>query len=367
MLKAGFALLMGVLNAAYDDTTGPLPGMIAGGQSDEYLTDVAVDAMQNDDEFITPTAFPIVQVENEAGKIKVWDRGSLIRPEMRLHSYGDRPVVGGYKTKKASYDTEHYSLQKNIAPSDVAASRRDPMRPMADAATYLAGQARLNLDLRYANTAFHEDAGWAWRYQGVSSNPNRAADTPEFLQLDQPGANPAELIRGRIERFRRFTGKKPNLLQLGVDVYASLVFNEDITDRVKYVQRGVADLDLLAAFFDVARVQIVSGVVNDAEEGQDDNIEYICDPKGMLLMYVAPNPSRETPSAGYTFNWENLYRAFEGDQERILNELALIRRGYNAETGNRWVQVHTAASSNIVAPDLGMWFSDVVSTSQSDW
>ena len=359
--------LMGVLMMAYDDTTGPLPPMIAGGQSDEFLTDIAVDAMQNDDEFITGDAAPVIPVENESGKIKTWDRGSLLRPEMRRHSYGDRPVVATYKTGRSGYDTEHWSLQKNIAPSDVAASRRDPMRPLEDAALYLAGQARLNLDIRFANRAFHAGAGWAWQYQGVASNPNKAADTPEFLQFDQVGANPAQFIRGRIQRMALMTGKRPNRLFIGEDVYNTLTFNEDIVDRIKYVQEGVADLALLARFFNVTTVKVVGGTFNDAEEGQEDDFEYIFDSKGMLLTHVAPRPSREIPSAMYNFVWENLYRAFEGDNERILNELALIRRGYNDETGNRWVQVHTASDVNITAPDLGMWIGNATGTSFGDY
>lgn len=352
------------LAMSYNDTSGPLPPMQAIGV-DPFLTEIAVQDLQADGEFIAPTIFPIVPVDSQYGQFKVWDRGSLLRPEFRDHAYGDRPVQGSYRTKSGTYGTVHRSLEKPLAPSD-RASAADPLQPERDATAYLTTQARLDLDLRWASTYFKSGV-WAWQYHGVASNPNQGAATPEFLQFDQAGVNPAQFIRGRAERMRRMTGTKPNVLVLGVDAYAALVFNEDITDRVKYVQKGIADIDLMAAFFDVQKVVVAGGVSNAAAEGLPDDFRYAVDPKGMLLCYAAPRPSKDVPSAGYSFNWRRLYQAFEGDQNQVLNDLALIRRGYNAQTGVRWVQAHTAVGLEVVAPDLGMYFDNVVGSSPSGW
>jgi hypothetical protein len=369
MNRLTLALSMGPLMAAagnYDSTNGPLPPAFAAGQTDAYLTDLAVADMQADQDFLAPQIFPVVPVGTQHGKFKVWDRGSLLRPEFRAHAYGDRPVQGSWKTNDASYGCEHRSLEKPLAPSDRASSR-DPLQPEQDATNYLTTQARLDIDLLWTQAYFRPEAAWSWKYQGVASNPNRTAGTPEFLQFDQPGVNVAQVIRGRVERMALMTGRRPNVLVLGSDVYASLVFNPDIVDRVKYVQQGIADKDLMAAFFNVEKVLVAGGVYNAAPEGLADSFKYLVDPKGMLLCYAAPRPSKETPSAGYMFIWERLYEAFEGDQNRVLNEMALIRRGYDDRSGVRWVQAHTAIGLEVVAPDLGMYFKDVVTASASDW
>lgn len=365
MLFNRFAL-MGALMMAYDGTTGPLPPVHQGGRTDGYLTDLAVADAEADQDFLTPQVFPTVNVNFASGDFDVWDRGTLLRPEFRDHAYGDRPVQAHTKKKDGHYRTTHRSLERAIDPEDRASSR-NPMQPEEDAALYLAGQARLDIDLRFIEGFMKKGAGWAFEYTGVASNPNTAADSPEFLRFDQPGVNVAQFIRARARRMQLMTGRKPNRLILGSDVAAALAFNEDIVDRVKYVQKGVADLDLLAGFFDVDRVLDATGVYNAALEGQDDDFRHIVDPRSMLLTYAAPRPSRNVPSGGYTFVWDNLYTKFKGENERIGDGMALIRRGYDDRSGVDWVQAHTAVGMNIVAPDLGMLFTDVVEAAASDW
>ena len=47
----------------------------------------------------------------------------------------------------------------------------------------------------------------------------------------------------------------------------------------------------------------------------EENMQFICDPKGALLAYAAPNPAIDEASAGYTFAWDMLgngqYLAFD--------------------------------------------------------
>lgn len=365
MLKNNI-LLMGALMMAYDDTTGPLPPQHQGGRTDGYLTDLAIDDTEADQEFLAPTVFPTVNVNLASGEFDVWDRGGLLRPEFRDHAYGDRPVQAHTRKEKGNYRTTHRSLERAIDPEDRASSR-NPMQPEEDATLYLNQQARTDIDLRFIEGFMRADAGWAFNYTGVATTPNTALDSPEFLRFDQAGVNVAQFIRSRARRMKLMTGRKPNRLILGSDVAAALAFNEDIVDRVKYVQKGVADLDLMAGFFDIERVMDATGVYNAAMEGKDDEFKFIVDPRSMLLTYAAPRPSRNTPSGGYTFVWDNLYSKFKGEQERIGSGMALIRRGYDDRSGVDWVQAHTAVGMNIVAPDLGMFFSDVVEASASDW
>lgn len=352
------------LAMSWNDTSGPTPAQYATG-IDPFLTEIAVQDLQADQDFITPQIFPIVNVDAPAGSFKVWNRGSLLRPEFRDHAYGDRPVLASYKTDQGVYSTVHRSLGKAITPTD-RASAFDPLEPEKGAVSFITTQARLDIDLRWTD-AYFKDGVWSWQYQGVNASPDTSADTPEFLQFDQPGVKVAQFVRGRAERMRRMTGTKPNVLVVGADVHACLIFDEDIVDRVKYTQKGIADADLLAAFFDVQRYIVAGGVHNDAKEGQADTFEYNVEPDGMLLCFAAPRPSKDVPSAGYTFNWRRLHQAFEGEQNPILNELAIIRRVYNSESGNIIIQGHHATGINIVAPDLGMYFKNVVGKTYSGY
>ena len=346
----------------YGGVSGPLPEHFSDG--DTYLSERTVEGMLNNNRFIAPQVFPIVSVQTQYGQIKTWERGSLLRHEMRLHAYADRPVQANYEPgTPQAYICEHWSVERPIAPVDRASSR-DPLRPEKDAQAYVQKQAELNTDLRWAKAAFNPNA-WAWNYKGVETNPSNASDSPEFLRFDQAGAESViATLRGKRERMALMTGEEPNVLVMGVDVYNYLTVSDaDILERIKYTQRGVATLDLLAELFEVPKIVVARNVVNDAKEGLPANYRYVFPTKGMLLMHAATNPSLETASGGYLTVWERLYERFEGDQTRVLNDLALIRRGYDSRSGVRWVQGHTATGISVVAPDLGMFFEDVVSTS----
>lgn len=360
------AHLMGPLMMSYDQTTGPLPASNDGFTADQYLTDMAIDDTANDQEFLTPQVFPRLDVGRSSGDFDVWDRGSMLRPEFRDHAYGDRPNIAHVKKGKGNFRVAHRSLERVVDPEDMA-SVRNPLQPEEDAALYLAGQMRMDIDLRFVSSVMAPGAGWAFQYQGVDANPSTTEDTPEFMQFDQPGVNVAEFIRGRARRMKQMTNRKPNRLLLGSNVAAALAFNEDIVDRVKYVMKGVADFDLMAGFFDVEKVFDASGVYNKALEGQEDDFQYIVDPNSMLLTYAAPRPSRLNPSGGYTFVWNNLYTKFPDDQEQVEGGLGLMRRGRDSRSGVRWVQCHHAVDTQVVAPDLGMFFKDVVSAAANDW
>ena len=45
---------------------------------------------------------------------------------------------------------------------------------------------------------------------------------------------------------------------------------------------------------------------NKAEEGQPDDMDFICESDGALMCYVTNSPQIDEPSAGYIFTWDML-------------------------------------------------------------
>lgn len=365
MFKLNNHLLLGALMAPtdggpYASTSGPLPAQYSGGRLDPYLTNIAIADLQADQDFMAPNTFPILNVAGQGGRYSVWDRGSLLRPEMRRKAYGDRPVQGGYKKKNDSFWCETNALEKVVDPQDIA-NALDPLEPLEGATNYLTLNAKLSMDKEWAESYFQPGV-WGFEYIGKASNPDGSADTPEFLQWDQAGVMPAQYIRARATRMKLLTGRTPNVLVLGEYVYNYLVFSPDFVDRVKYTQKGIVDLDLMATFFGVEKVMLAGGVINKAEEGKPDDFQFTCDPNAMWLGFVAPRPSKDMPSAGYIFNWQGLFAAMKGQQVAAQNTkgLAIIRRGYDDRAPADWVQIHTAYDMKITAEDLGMYFSNVL-------
>jgi hypothetical protein len=95
----------------------------------------------------------------------------------------------------------------------------------------------------------------------------------------------------------------PNTLVLGANVAPALRSNADIVDRVKYTQRGIASLDVLAALFEVENVKVARSVYNAAAEGADDDFEFIADENAMWLGYIEPTPMLDAPTAIARFGW----------------------------------------------------------------
>lgn len=345
---------------SYQTVTGPLPEHYATDQS-SYLTNISVEAMLNNDDFITPQVFPRLSVQTKWGQIKTWDRGSLLRDEMRLHSYGDRPVTGNYApAEPVGYHCEHWSLQKDIDPEDLA-TVTDPLQPDKDATAWLTKQAELNTDRRFMK--FFQPGAWGWNYNGVSANPSQAEDSPEFLQFDQAGSRGAAItIAGKINRMAEATGLEPDVLMIGVDVYNFFrLADPDIIGRLGTNGTRIATKQVIAEILGVRKIVVAKNIHNAAREGQPADFQRLFPRRGMLLLHATDNPSLSTPTAGYMTVWERLYSAFKGDKTRVLNQMALIRRGYTDESGVSWVQVHTANGLTVVAPDLGMFFDNVVS------
>jgi hypothetical protein len=142
----------------------------------------------------------------------------------------------------------------------------------------------------------------------------------------------------------------PNTLVLGANVHAALRSNPDIVDRVKYTQRGIATLDVLAALFEVDRVKVARAVFNAAAEGADDDFEFIADDNGMWLGYIEPTPRLNAPTAVARFGWTGLLpgtNPFGG----------VIVRGRDGRARSDWIQDSNAFDYKQVSVDLGMYFS----------
>ncbi|MGH3265163.1 MAG: hypothetical protein ACRDNS_24580, partial [Trebonia sp.] len=105
----------------------------------------------------------------------------------------------------------------------------------------------------------------------------------------------------------------------------------------------------------VEKILVAAGVSNTAAENQPDSVDFIANPRGILLAYAAAAPTITDPSAGYTFAWTGLIpgvsNAFGGAILRGRRELAY----------SDVIQIRGSYSQDIVAPDLGVFFANAVS------
>lgn len=323
----------------------PTPGDL---HIDQYLTNLSVAWAQDQANFVADTVFPTVPVQKQSNKYAIYDKGYFYRDEMRVRPLGQRPGQAGYKVTSGTYLCEERAVEHKVD-DRVRANADQPLDPDRAAMRLLTTQAMINLDNRWASTFFATGV-WGTDLTGVSASPTGS----EFLQFDQSTSDPVDVITGKRDDVGGATGYDPNTLVLGRDAYRGIRNHPDVKDRIKYTQRGIVTADILAELFDVDRVLIPGGVENSAKEGQTDSIDFIVGRKDALLVYAAPAPSIDEPSGGYTFAWTGLIpgstNAFGGVVERGREELA----------HSDVFQMRSANDLEIVAPELGVFFSGVV-------
>ena len=105
---------------------------------------------------------------------------------------------------------------------------------------------------------------------------------------------------------RRAGRRKPNKLALGIEAFVALKNNPAIKERIKYSgttqNPAVVTEQVLAQIFGLDSVVVLDATYNDAPLGQE-NMQFICDSKGALLLYAPDQPQIDAPSAGYCFSW----------------------------------------------------------------
>lgn len=322
---------------------------------DQLLTNISVSWAQDQANFVADKIFPAVQVNKESDLYAIYEKGYFYRDELAARPLGGRPQQTGYEVKTGRYACTEWALE-HLVDDRVRTNADQPFDVDMAAMRLLTTKAMIRRDNLWTSQFFTTGL-WGVDWVGnTSATADGAAGTPNtFLQFDQSGSDPIGFFDQRRLAIAGNTGYAPNVLVLGTGAYRVLKNHPSVTDRIKYTQRGIVTPDILAELFDVERVVIPMGVQNTAHEGQVDSIGYIVDPLSAMLVYAAPAPSLNSPSAGYTFAYTGLLpgytNAFGGVIERGREELA----------HSDVFQIRAAYDQRIVASELGEFFLQCVS------
>lgn len=322
---------------------------------DTFLTNYSVNWLTDNSQFIAGAASTLIPVMLQSGKYVTFDRGYFLRDEMALKPLGGRPEQVSYKLGEGVYSASHYALEHVIDDeqrANVAATRQINLD--MNATRLLTGKSLIKRD-RVWSTSFFKTGTWTFDMTGVGSAPG----TGEFLQFDQTGATPIETIDEAIDAIAKGTGFKPNTLILGTKVRRILRTQADISDRIKYVQIGIADEDLLKSLFfgndPNAKVMTARSIYNAAAEGQANNFVWNIPEDAFWLGYVERTPALDSPTAIARFAWTGLFGGAGNDEGGV------ITRGREDRATSDWFQIHDAWDIRQISPDLGAYFASAVS------
>ncbi len=319
------------------------------------LSNMALAYYQSDAKAFAKTIFPICPVTLSSDNYYVFEKEDLLRD-----SWQRKPAYGKVDPAVLSEHTESYACQVDqmimgidrIRQTDLTRRQGPATRdPRMQRTRTMAGQANIHQDNVFANKFFKKGV-WGHEETGVD---NTSPTTKQFIKFTNGNSDPIKLIDAKATEMEQATGRRPNRLALGVNVYNALKLHEAILERVKYggstANPALITENVLAQVFSMERLSVQRSIMNKAKPGQTAQMEYIGDPNGFLLAYATDTPSIDEPSAGYIFTWDMLGN---GNIMPVLN--------YEGEPGthSEFIEGLMATDMKKTADDLAMYFSDAV-------
>lgn len=319
------------------------------------LSNLALSYYQNSANYFAKAIFPICPVDLSADNYYIFDKEDLLRDNWRR-----KPAYGKVDPAPVSEHTDTYACQVDqmimgidqIRQTDLqrrmGPSIRDPKQQRAKT---IAEQANIHQDLQFADAYFRAGA-WKDEYTGID---NTNVSGKQFIKFSNGNSDPIAFIDERKTAMQENTGRMPNRLALGANVYNWLKIHPAILERVKYggstANPASVTTNVLAQLFEVDKLVVLQSIANKADRGADAEMQFIGDPNAFLLAYATSAPSVDEPSAGYIFTWDMLGN---GQILPILNYL-----GENG-THTEYVEGLMANDMKKTADDLAMFFKDAV-------
>lgn len=319
------------------------------------LSNMALAYFQSDAKAFAKTIFPICPVTLSSDNYYVFDKEDLLRDNWQR-----KPAYGKVDPAVLSEHTESYACVVDQMIMGIDRIRQtDLMRrqgpgaadPRMQRARTMAGQANIHQDVLFSK-AFFRPGVWGHEETGVDST---IPTSGQFIKFSNGNSDPVALVDDRKTVMEQSTGRTPNRMAIGVNVFNTLKKHPAILERVKYggttANPATITENVLSQLFGIERLTVQRSVMNRAKLGQKADMRYIGDPNGFLLAYATDTPSIDEPSAGYIFTWDMLGN---GNIMPVLN--------YDGESGthSEFIEGLMATDMKKTADDLGMFFADAV-------
>lgn len=301
------------------------------------LTNVSIAYLQKRSAFIADKMFPNLPVMKQSDRYYSYPKGNWFRTEARVRAPGSESAGSGWTVDNTpNYFAPVVAVHKDVD-DQIRANADAAIDVDRDAAEWVTQQLLLKRDLDFKSKYF--GAG-IW-----------SADVTPAVLWDAAGSTPIDDLSAQIQAIQSTTGFKPNKLLLGAPVWYVLKNHPDFLDRIKYTQRAVVGLDLLAQVLELDEILVGEAVQNTAIEGAADAMSFVYG-KHALLCYAAPAPSLLQPSAGYTFSWTGYLGAGPAGNR--------VKRFRMEPLSSDRIEGEMAYDMKLVASDLGVFFNGAI-------
>lgn len=319
------------------------------------LTNMALAYYQNAANYFAKAIFPVCHVSRSADNYYVFNKEDLLRDNWaKKPAYGKvTPVVLSEHTETYACEVEQMIMGVDQIRETDNKRRQGPSTadPRTQRTKAMAEQANIHQDRKFAN-GFFKSGVWNNEWTGVDSTT--PADK-QFIKFSNDNSDPIKFIADRKLEMHQQTGRTPNKIAIGANVFNALRNHPGILERVKWggttANPASVTRNVLAQLFEMDDIVVMMSIHNEARMGAEAKMDFIGDPNALLLAYATSSPSIEEPSAGYIFTWDML-----GDG----NIMPIFHHEGEWGTHSEYIEGLMSFTMKKTADDLAMFCKEVV-------
>lgn len=240
--------------------------------------------------YIADGVFPLVPSDKQTDKYFIYTKDFWFRNSVVRRGPGGSYAEGGMELSNTGFDCINRGLsfpvpEETVENQDAAIDMED------DGAAWLADQFMLDREITLA-AAIMDNSAWA-----TDITLSGGSQWSDYANSDPIG----DIETGK-EAIKKLTGRYPNMVLMGAEVWDKLKFHPDLLDIYKHTSAAVLTKEQIAKVFDLGKIMVGDAVQNTAAEGANFSGNFIW-PKNALLLYVPPAPGKRVAASGYTFTW----------------------------------------------------------------
>jgi hypothetical protein len=205
--------------------------------------------------------------------------------------------VPGLTVSLGSYYAQEHALQ--IAVTDEERENADsPLSPDVDGTEMLASRIALGKEFRIytmVTTAANYNAALTQALSGAAAGGYGA-------QWDLASTTPVKDIRTSMRQVHKLAFLQPNQAIIPYKVMSALEDNQDLINRIQYVERAILTPDLVASLLSLDNVVVPGFGIATNNPGQTLALSYLWNIE-VLFAYAPPRPGLKVPAFAYQFTW----------------------------------------------------------------
>jgi len=256
---------------------------------DNWLSQVAINYRPPD--MVADLIFPIVNVQKETDKYPVFSRKEAFSIEDTSRSRGVEAKRVTRSVSSGTYAVRNYALAYDLYIEDRANMDAALAFELdTGAGRYLQDKLTLDWDNRVLNTV------------SSASNVGTGFLTGSSWTLTGDPINQLWLVQ---EQIQNLTAQKPNSFGFGWRAWNMFRRNTAARNYVNGLNNGggAVTREGMMRAFEIERFWVAGGFRDTSNEAQPANLQSNALADAVLVYFAPLQPSRETPSLGYTFRW----------------------------------------------------------------